>query len=218
VRSRLATEEGIDSPPSIEPRFDPSAIQAIEDLSQVFCGHQRHRSLSSLPVPTSRRTAARGLFRPYDPNAPERFRVESRLIRGLMPLPVVIEHVGSTSVPDLPGKPTVDLLIGVPSLDLPGAVFEAMARAGYEYRPEKSAPDRHTFAKGRSYPRDFIAHAVLHDGPKWREMLLFRDHLRAHPDDARRYAEVKRLAARDRDRYLATKEPLILELLARARR
>jgi GrpB-like predicted nucleotidyltransferase (UPF0157 family) len=157
------------------------------------------------------------MFRPYDPNAPDRFLEESRLLGGLLPPPVVIEHVGSTSVPDLPGKPTVDLLIGVPDLDLPPGVFEAMARAGYEYRPEKSAPDRHTFAKGRSYPRDFIAHIVVHHGPKWREMLLFRDHLRAHPDDARRYAEVKRRAAKDRDTYLATKEPLILELLARAR-
>jgi GrpB-like predicted nucleotidyltransferase (UPF0157 family) len=49
---------------------------------------------------------------------------------------------------------------------------------------------------------------------------LLRDHLRAHPEDARRYAELKqRLAAEnlDGDAYTRAKTGLIQELTDRAR-
>ena len=50
--------------------------------------------------------------------------------------------------------------------------------------------------------------------------LLFRDYLRAEPQEAERYAGLKRaLAARhshDRQAYTAAKEPFIWEVMARA--
>ena len=45
-----------------------------------------------------------------------------------------IEHIGSTSVPDLAAKPVIDILIGVRSLDIADTHCNApIVSLGYEY-------------------------------------------------------------------------------------
>jgi len=55
----------------------------------------------------------------------------------------------------------------------------------------------------------------------WIHPLLFRDYLRQHPDEARRYVELKReLAERfrdDREAYTGAKDAFVLETVAKAR-
>ncbi len=57
-------------------------------------------------------------------------------------------------------------------------------------------------------------------GPRWDEMLVFRDYLRAHPDTAREYADLKRALARrsnaDRSDYTDAKAPFIQRILGLA--
>ena len=57
-------------------------------------------------------------------------------------------------------------------------------------------------------------------GAELRRHLAFRDHLRAHPEDVRAYAAVKREGARrfpgDRDAYQEFKGPVVQEILRRA--
>ena len=57
-------------------------------------------------------------------------------------------------------------------------------------------------------------------GAQLRRHLAFRDHLRAHPEDARAYAAVKREGARrfpgDRYAYQEFKGPVVHEILRRA--
>ncbi|MEU6967423.1 GrpB family protein [Kitasatospora aureofaciens] len=63
-------------------------------------------------------------------------------------------------------------------------------------------------------------HVVELGGPLWTDNLLFRDHLRAHPEEAARYARAKREAAGATGRllaYSAHKAATVAELLARAR-
>lgn len=50
----------------------------------------------------------------YDPLWPERFWAEWERLRPWVSPPVLaVEHIGSTAVPGLCGKPIVDLMLGV---------------------------------------------------------------------------------------------------------
>ena len=67
----------------------------------------------------------------------------------------------------------------------------------------------------------FNAQVVELEGPLWRDALLLRDYLRAHPEERERYAAHKREAiasgATTLLRYSEQKAGLMLELLERAR-
>ena len=59
---------------------------------------------------------------------------------------------------------------------------------------------------------------MLWGGPLWNDHVAFRDYLRAHPERALEYAELKRELlmtpeGRDRSTYQGGKEPFIAETL-----
>jgi GrpB-like predicted nucleotidyltransferase (UPF0157 family) len=140
---------------------------------------------------------------PYDPEWPARFdRERDLLLQAIGPWVVDdIHHVGSTAVPGLDAKPIVDMLVGVEDLESSRACFEPLAEIEYLYAPYM--PDAmHWFCKPDPGRRTHHLHLVPRDSPRYRDELAFRDHLRANPEKARDYAELKhRLAARfDRDR------------------
>ena len=127
---------------------------------------------------------------PYDPAWPRRFAEESpRLVRSLRSV-IGIEHVGSTSVPGLAAKPTVDVAVGVRSLDLDTGAERRMAALGYHYGGTHDLRQL-VFRQGTAVPWEVIVHVVEHDGEMWRGFLRFREQLRSHPDDARRYEGLK---------------------------
>ncbi len=131
---------------------------------------------------------------------------------------VAIEHVGSTSVPGLCAKPIVDVLVGLRDLTLENAHIAEMRELGYEYLGEYGLPGRLFFRKD---PRTHHVHVVEHGGEHWERHLLFRDTLRADPDERRRYDEFKRRLAAEghpRDVYTELKTPFIREVEARGRR
>jgi GrpB-like predicted nucleotidyltransferase (UPF0157 family) len=158
---------------------------------------------------------------PHDASWSTRFRIESRLLCvALSDIAPTIEHIGSTSVPGLAAKPIIDMLVGVDSL----TAFEARAGRlsiyGYDYVPEyeRVLPDRRFFKRVVRGVRTHHVHVVEMGGVYWKRYLKFRDHLRADPWLAARYAEVKRrLAARfrfDRDAYTNGKTGFVEAVLA----
>jgi GrpB-like predicted nucleotidyltransferase (UPF0157 family) len=129
----------------------------------------------------------------YDPARVQRFEVEAALIaRACGDTACRIEHVGSTAVPGLAGKPTVDIAVGVDSIDLPPELVERMTAAGLEHHPDPERPWEMRFVKGAGFPREVIAHVVEWEGWKWRDFLRFRDALRADPGLAAEYEQLKR--------------------------
>jgi GrpB-like predicted nucleotidyltransferase (UPF0157 family) len=140
----------------------------------------------------------------YDPNWPRLFEQESSRIRNALgPFALAIEHVGSTAVPGLPSKPIIDLLVGVPHLEEAKerciAPIEAL---GYRYIPEYATwlPGELFFRKGPPGPWTHHMHLMEPSYPRWEALLVFRDYLRAHPEAAHAYADVKRaLAASSKD-------------------
>jgi GrpB-like predicted nucleotidyltransferase (UPF0157 family) len=128
-----------------------------------------------------------------------------------------IEHIGSTSVPDLCAKPIVDVLVGLRELALTPAQIDAMERLGYEYLGEHGLPGRLFFRKD---PRTHHVHVVRHGGEHWERQLTFRDALRNDAEERRRYDEFKRRLAAEghpRETYTELKTPFIREVEERAR-
>lgn len=153
---------------------------------------------------------------PYDGAWPALFAAEAaRIAAATDTLPLRLEHVGSTSVPGLAAKPVLDILAGRPPGSSAAPYVQALVGAGYVHRGEQGIPGREFFRRGT--PRAYHLHLAEVDGPVWREMLRFRDALRADPSAAAEYAELKLgLAARfprDRGAYIGGKGPFIAEVL-----
>ena len=132
----------------------------------------------------------------YDPHYEGRYRAErDRLRIGLATATLKFEHIGSTAVPGLAGKPIVDLMLGAPPAAWAG-LEELRARVvalGYEDLGEAGGPGRIYFRK-RTKLRAFNVALVEEGGAHWRENVALRDYLRAHPEEAAKYAEAKRAA------------------------
>jgi GrpB-like predicted nucleotidyltransferase (UPF0157 family) len=129
----------------------------------------------------------------YDPAWAERYRAEAALIgKALGESARGIEHVGSTAVPGLAGKPTIDIAVGVDTLDLLPEHRKRMADAGFIFQPDEDRPWERRFVKGEQFPREVIVHVVAWDGSKWSEFIRFREALRADPELAAEYEQLKR--------------------------
>lgn len=165
---------------------------------------------------------------PYDPAWPMRYaEEEDRLLRSLPPdLVIRIDHIGSTSVPGLSAKPIIDVQVEVSSLErVRREVVPIMKDLAYEFiwRPSigEHGPFYAWFIKRNAQgERTFHVHMVEPDEAS-DDRLLFRDHLRAHPEEAQRYEALKQgLAAahpNDRAAYTLSKTPFIAEVIRKAR-
>jgi GrpB-like predicted nucleotidyltransferase (UPF0157 family) len=127
---------------------------------------------------------------PYDATWPNRYRVEAARVTEALRSVIEIEHVGSTAVPGLAAKPTIDIAAGVPDLNLNDAARVRMAEAGYSYGGDHDQP-QHVFRKGDAVPWEVLVHVVVHRDQMWNDFLRLRDYLRANPAEAARYAALK---------------------------
>jgi len=163
----------------------------------------------------------------YDPRWPAMFAEEAERLRGALDPALVIglEHFGSTAVPGLAAKPIIDILIAVRSIaQARSTVIEPLARLGYVYWSQNPKTDRLFFVKGmppHGARRTHHVHIAEPTAEPWRNV-PFRDYLRDHPDEAQRYATLKRdLAAvlgADREAYTDAKAAFVEGILAKLRR
>jgi GrpB-like predicted nucleotidyltransferase (UPF0157 family) len=157
----------------------------------------------------------------YDPAWPEEFEAEkSRLQPILAPwLAGVIHHVGSTGVPGLAAKPVIDILAEVQSLEESKAAIEPLhEQLSYWWAPYQEER-MNWFCKPSPEHRTHHLHLVVPGSEAWREELMFRDILRAEPETASAYEELKRRLAdehrHDREAYTVAKTEFIESALAR---
>jgi GrpB-like predicted nucleotidyltransferase (UPF0157 family) len=130
----------------------------------------------------------------YDPRWPAMYEKDRDVIlRAVGSFARGIEHVGSTSIPGLAAKPIIDIVLGVDP-DAFDKVIEPLAGIGYDYNPdwEISMPMRRYFRRLHSDGTfTHHLHVVPHGGEFWTRHVRFRDYLRAHPEKAREYGELK---------------------------
>jgi len=156
----------------------------------------------------------------HDPAWREAYAAEVERVHTLVPDAFLgFEHVGSTAVAGIPAKPVIDMLGFVSDLDAISPLVETLEANGYERRPD-DVSDRVFVAKGRPENRTHYLSLVEPESDTAREQVAFRDYLRANPETARAYAELKRDLAGaypdERSAYTAAKSEFIEDVLERA--
>ena len=98
--------------------------------------------MSAVTIGPRRRVDGPIVLADYDPAWPVLYEREASRVRGVLGERVLLlEHVGSTSVPGLPAKPIVDILLAVPDSADETAYVPPMEAAGYVLRIRE--PDWH---------------------------------------------------------------------------
>ena len=129
---------------------------------------------------------------PYDPKWPKAFEIIRDAIAPVFgSIAERIEHVGSTSVPGMAGKPYIDALVIVKDISAVDALNPKMADLGYRALGEYVAPGGRLFAFEENGERLVNIHCFLSDHPKTRRFLSLREYLRTHPEESKAYAELK---------------------------
>jgi GrpB-like predicted nucleotidyltransferase (UPF0157 family) len=132
---------------------------------------------------------------------------------------LAIEHIGSTAICGIAAKPIIDIALAVREIADVEHIIQPFGNLGYVYRGENGIPDRHYFRKG-SLRRTHHLHVVTYGSDLWRNHLLFRDYLRAHPQIAAQYENLKRELAQthqeNREAYTEGKTEFIENVLKAA--
>ncbi len=155
-----------------------------------------------------------------DPAWPRQYvAVAERIRQALGPVALVVEHVGSTSVPGLAAKPILDVLLLVPDPTDEAAYVPALEAAGFLLHVREA--DWHEHRLLRAQDPDVHLHVFSEGSAEADRMLLFRDHLRRNEADRALYEQTKRrLAAQSWTRvqdYADAKSDVVEAIIARAR-
>lgn len=156
----------------------------------------------------------------YNPDWPFRYQKEAELLQGLISHDVLLQlhHYGSTAVPGLAAKPTIDIIAEVSSLDAGKAeMIPILEQHGYGHDWYK---EHLVFFKG--YFTDDPIKYHVHCAPLGHSVfdgLLFRDYLLTHPETAKQYEELKYRLAKthkyDREAYTDAKGEFVRRVVAK---
>jgi len=128
---------------------------------------------------------------PYDPMWPAQFESYADKIKKIFGNSVLIEHIGSTAVPGMSGKPCIDVLVIMDDLtNIEGRVKE-MEQAGFVDAGQFVMENSRLFR----VVKDNALLANIHFFPKGhphnKEMIKVRDYLRTHSEEAEAYSAMK---------------------------
>jgi GrpB-like predicted nucleotidyltransferase (UPF0157 family) len=153
---------------------------------------------------------------------------KNELIRILGQKAIRIEHFGSTAVPNLEAKPTIDILVEIPeSKKVKDEIIEIMKSENYHFIPRNDCPPPYLMfvkgytnegIKGQSY---HIHMAEKEHNGLW-DRLYFRDYLINYKETAKEYEKIKRELAEkykyDREKYTESKTEFVRKITERAKK
>lgn len=156
----------------------------------------------------------------YNPDwadwADDEMKALSILLKRFSP---VLNHIGSTAIPEIMAKPIVDILVEVPENAAYGDIKDVFESNGYICMAEDE--DRLSFNKG--YTPDGYADKVFHIHVRRsgdNSEIIFRDYLRNHPKVREEYEMLKMSLLpeykNDRDGYTAAKTNFVRRVLSLA--
>lgn len=147
------------------------------------------------------------------------FQRESKILRTELGEHIYgVEHIGSTSIPEMSGRPVVDILVGVEDFAAVEKAEGILAEMGYARSSGPAGMEGMLFVNegNPSYHLHFVAEHRLEATPYVR----FRDLLAADPELAKQYKELKiRLVRKnkfDARRYAEGKSNWIQGVLAQS--
>lgn len=138
---------------------------------------------------------------PYNPNWVNQFEEYKLKIQKIFPN-FQIEHIGSTSVPGMSGKPCIDVLVMVNDLKTVEEHTSDMEQAGFEYGGQFVMENSRLFR----VMKDNALLANIHFFPIGHthneEMIGLRNYLRSHPEETESYSKIKKeLYSKYKDDY-----------------
>lgn len=158
----------------------------------------------------------------YDPNWVIQFNNErENLQKAFGQTALDIQHIGSTSIPDIWAKPQIDILITTPSLEEVDKVKNNIENAGYTHEVDFDKFNTRVFYKAKeSEERLVTVHVLAIDDPRAKQYIHFREYLCSHPEERDLYSKAKRDSFNegktDRVAYSAGKKAVLTQLLERA--
>jgi GrpB-like predicted nucleotidyltransferase (UPF0157 family) len=156
---------------------------------------------------------------PYDPTWPAQYEAEAAKIRAALgDGAIVLEHVGSTSIPGIPAKPIIDILLAVASSSDEDAYVPALTAQGYRLHLREPEWEQHRVMKGEN--PNVNLHVFTIGSREVERMVAFRDRCRSHPEERRLYLETKQALAgqvwRHVQHYANAKSEVVEAIIARA--
>ncbi len=153
----------------------------------------------------------------YDTNWPVRYHeLEDKIRDVLGDLVVLIEHVGSTSVPGLAAKPIIDIVLEVPDSEKETEYVPPLESIGFWLRIREQDWHKHRLLK----LNDVNLHIFSAKCNETTRMMRFRNWLRSHPHERDHYEAKKReLAAqiwKYTQNYADAKTDVIEAMITRA--
>jgi len=154
----------------------------------------------------------------YDDRWPQLYTAVEQYLLSLLPI-VKMYHVGSTSIPNMPAKPILDIVATATNLHEVEDMRPALETLGGEWRGEFGIVGRRYVP----FSSDGLSMIHLHlygaDHADPDRMVQFRDWMRTHDDDAAAYAELKQACATrfgfDRLAYTEAKGPFIASIFTK---
>jgi GrpB-like predicted nucleotidyltransferase (UPF0157 family) len=162
----------------------------------------------------------------YNPDWPRLASIEKKNIIKTIGKKFIsrIEHIGSTALPGLCAKPTIDFLLEILDITNCDLLIKHLQKINYHFIPKPENPPPHMmFAKG--YSESGITGQTFHIHVRypgdWDE-IVFRDYLLKNHKVTAEYARLKRkLAAEfknDREKYTDSKSNFIKNITLIARK
>jgi GrpB-like predicted nucleotidyltransferase (UPF0157 family) len=128
---------------------------------------------------------------PYDPAWPSLYAsLEKQIHEALRDNILLIEHVGSTSIPGLSAKPVIDMVLAMADSTNEPLYVQPLEEKGYTLRIREPDWYEHRLLKPPDVEGNL--HVFSAGCEEIERMLLFRDWLRNHPDDRLLYENTKR--------------------------
>lgn len=152
-------------------------------------GPDHHPWVGERPAPAPIRVV------PYDPAWPACYaRIAAAIRDALGEVALDVEHFGSTSVPGLAAKPTIDIDLTVADPADEASYVPALERVGFTLVIREPAWHEHRCLRGEGDPSTNL-HVFGPDCPEVIRHRMFRDWLRTFPEDRERYERAKLAAA-----------------------
>ncbi len=155
---------------------------------------------------------------PYSPEWAIEFKKEKRALETLLKGHILaIEHIGRTSIPELSAKPIIDIAVAVQTKDRLYDLIPILSKNGYDVMDSIETKGEVLARKGPPECRTHYIHIEVIESTFWRNHILFRDYLLAHPESVKQYELLKKDISKkykdERKKYTAAKNEFIQDIL-----
>lgn len=158
----------------------------------------------------------------YSPEWKTEYEKEKKiLVKVLSNYALDIQHVGSTSIPNLCAKPIIDIAVAVKDEKTLEKLIPILTQAGYDVKNSIEESGEILAHRGPPELRTHHVHVEVINSTYWNNHILFRDYLLSHPNEVKKYEQLKKqlkeLYENDRQLYTASKNDFIQSIIQKAK-